>query len=106
MLAHHHSTAKFICKKLATRFVSDQPSEALIEKMSKTFLDKDGDIKEVLITMVNTPEFWSKSSVRQKTKSPFELVVSTLRALNADVELPFQTFRQLEKIGRKILFLR
>ncbi|MBA3674015.1 MAG: DUF1800 domain-containing protein, partial [Chitinophagaceae bacterium] len=52
MLAHHASTAKFISRKIAVRFVSDNPRQSLIDKMSKTFLEKDGDIKEVLITMV------------------------------------------------------
>jgi len=104
MLAHHPSTAKFISKKLAVRFVSDNPPQSLVDKMSKTFLDKDGDIKQMLITMVNASEFWSKSSVRQKTKSPFELVISSLRALKADVIIPFQVFRQLDKMGHKIYY--
>jgi len=60
MLAHHPSTAKFICKKLAVHFVSDAPPQSLIDKMAKTFLATDGDIKEVLITMTTAPEFWQK----------------------------------------------
>jgi uncharacterized protein (DUF1800 family) len=104
MLAHHKSTAKFICKKIAVRFVSDNPPQSLIEKMSKTFLEKDGDIKQVLITMVNSPEFWSKKVLREKTKSSFELVISSVRALNAKVVSPFQLYKQLEKMGQKIYY--
>jgi hypothetical protein len=103
-LAHHSATAKFICKKLAVRFVSDNPPESLIDKMSKTFLEKDGDVKQVIITMVNSPEFWSKQVLRGKTKSPFELVISSVRALNAKVNFPFQLYRQLEKMGQKIYY--
>lgn len=40
MLAMHPSTAKFICKKLAVRFVSDNPSNELIDNLSKVYLQK------------------------------------------------------------------
>ncbi|MBC8035211.1 MAG: DUF1800 domain-containing protein, partial [Chitinophagaceae bacterium] len=75
MLAHHPSTAKFISRKLAVRFVSDHPPASLIDKMAKTFAAKDGNIEQVLITMVSSPEFWSKTALREKTKSPFELAM-------------------------------
>ncbi len=58
MLAHHSSTAKFISKKLAVRFVSDNPPQSLLDKMAKTFTEKNGDIKAVLLTMATAPEFW------------------------------------------------
>lgn len=104
MLAHQKATAQFISKKIATYFVADQPPASLINKMTSTFLQNDGDIKELIITMVNAPEFWSKASVRQKTKSPFELVVSAIRALDADVVAPFQVFKRMESMGQKIYF--
>ncbi len=102
MLAHHASTAKFISHKLAVRFVSDNPPQSLIDKMSKTFLEKNGDIKEVLITMVFSPEFWNKEAVRQKTKSPFELAISAVRCLNADIEKPFVLYNAISKMGQKL----
>jgi uncharacterized protein (DUF1800 family) len=104
MLAHHPSTAKFISKKLAAYFVADNPPQRLVDKMTKTFLEKDGDIKSVLITMVNAPEFWSKNAVRQKTKSPFEFVVSAARALGADVQVPYQLFNRMDRMGQKIYY--
>jgi uncharacterized protein (DUF1800 family) len=66
LLAHHPSTAKFICKKLAIRFVSDSPPDNLIIKMSKTFEEQEGDIKKVLTTMVNAPNFGAKNHNEQK----------------------------------------
>lgn len=102
MLAHHPSTAKFITKKIAVRFVSDNPPQTLLDKMVKTFNDKDGDIKEVLITMVNAPEFWNASSVREKTKSPFELVISSVRSLHAEIDQPYQLYTWANKMGQKI----
>ena len=102
LLASHPSTAKFISKKLAVRFVSDVPPQSLIDKMAKTFLEKDGDIKEVLTTMVNAPEFWTKEALREKTKSPFEVAISSIRATNADVVAPFQIYQWVNKMGQKL----
>ncbi len=104
MLAHHKSTAHFICKKLAARFVSDNPPASLVDKMAQTFMDKDGDIKKVLLTMVNAPEFWSKQALREKIKSPFELTISTVRALNAKVAQPYQLANWINKMGERIYY--
>ncbi|HTN20079.1 MAG TPA: DUF1800 domain-containing protein [Pelobium sp.] len=104
MLAHHPSTAKFICKKLAVRFISDNPPQSIIDKMSKTFLAKDGDISAVLITMVNSPEFWAKDALGEKTKSPFELAISSVRALDAEVTQPYQLYSWINKMGQKIYY--
>ncbi|MEO8770561.1 MAG: DUF1800 domain-containing protein [Ferruginibacter sp.] len=104
MLAHHPSTASFICKKLAVHFVSDNPAKSLVDKMTKTFLEKDGNIKEVLITMACAPEFWNKSVIRDKTKSPFEFAISAIRALHTDIKQPYQVFTWLDKMGQKIYY--
>jgi hypothetical protein len=101
MLAHHPSTAKFICRKIAIRFVSDDPAPAMVDKMAKTFLDKDGDIRQVLITMVSDPGFWSASSIREKTKSPFELAIGAVRALNGRIDQPYQLYNWVSKMGEK-----
>jgi uncharacterized protein (DUF1800 family) len=104
MLAHHQSTARFISRKLAVRFVSDTPPQTLIDKMAKTFLSTDGDIKQVLISMVSSPEFWAPSSLRQKTKSPFELVINTVRSLQAQVVQPYQLYAWINRMGEKAYF--
>jgi len=104
ILAHHPSTARFISKKLAVHFVCDNPPKSLLDKMSKTFLEKDGDIKQVLITMVNAPEFWSKEALREKIKSPFELAISTVRALDAKVAQPYQLYNWITKMGERYYY--
>lgn len=104
MLAEHPSTAKFICTKLATRFVSDTPSAALVKTMVKTFLSTDGDIKAVLRTMVQDPAFWKKSVSHEKIKSPFEMVISAVRATNAQVIQPFQLFNWCTKMGQRFYY--
>lgn len=102
MLATSASTATFISRKLAVHFVSDNPPQTLIDKMAHTFLEKNGDIREVLITMVNAPEFWSADALREKTKSPFELAISTVRSLNARMDAPYQLYNWITKMGQQI----
>jgi uncharacterized protein (DUF1800 family) len=104
MLAHHQSTAKFISKKLAIRFVSDNPPQSLIDKMAKTFLSSNGDIKRVITTMVNAPEFWSANALREKTKSPFELAISAVRGLGATVKQPYQLYTWINKMGQQMYY--
>ena len=104
MLAKNQATAKFICKKIAVRFVSDQPAQSLIDKMVNTYSSKDGDIKQVLITMVNAPEFWASEALRAKTKSPFELAISAVRGLNAEITQPLQLYNWVEKMGQKMYY--
>lgn len=104
MLAHHQSTAKFISKKLAIRFVSDNPPQSLIDKMAETFLATDGDIKSVMISMVSAPEFWSADALREKTKSPFELAISAVRSLNATVTQPYQLYTWINKMGQQMYY--
>lgn len=99
ILAHHPYTAKFICTKLAMRFVSDNPPPALVERMSRTFLKKDGNIREVLKTMFDSPEFWAEDQYRAKVKTPFEFVVSSLRASGAEVTDAMPIARQLQNMG-------
>ncbi len=86
LLARNPQTAHFISQELAMRFVSDDPPAALVERMTKTFLKKDGDIREVLRTMFKSPEFWSPEAYRAKVKTPLEFVVSAVRASGAEVE--------------------
>jgi hypothetical protein len=99
MLAHHPNTAKFICKKLAMRFVADDPPPALVERMAAKFLATDGDIREVLRTLFKSPEFWSAKAYRAKVKTPFEFVISSLRATGTDLNNPGPMLGILNKMG-------
>ena len=85
MLATSPATAQFISNKLAVRFVSDTPPQALVDRMAKSFETSGGDIKTVLRTMFNSPEFWAPEVYRAKVKTPLEFVVSAVRASDADV---------------------
>jgi uncharacterized protein (DUF1800 family) len=99
LLAHHPATAKFVCTKLAVRFVSDDPPPALVDRMAKAFLKKDGDIREVLRTMLESPEFWAPDAYRAKLKTPLEFVLSAARASGAEVTDAMPLARQLQNMG-------
>lgn len=103
-LASHTSTAKFIATKLAIRFVSDEPSQALIKTLASTYQQTDGNIKAMIIAIVNHPDFWSKKSLREKIKSPFEFAISALRATKAQVMQPFQVFNWCSKMGQRVYY--
>jgi len=99
ILARHPSTAKFVSTKLAVRFVSDNPPAALVDRMAETFLKNDGDIREVMKTMLASPEFWAPEAYRAKVKTPLEFVVSALRASAADVTDAMPAVRHLQNMG-------
>lgn len=104
MLASHVSTAKFIATKMAIRFVSDEPSQALIKTLTSTYQQTDGNIKAMIIAMVNHPDFWAKKALREKIKSPFEFAISALRTTKAQVMQPFQVFNWCSKMGQRVYY--
>jgi uncharacterized protein (DUF1800 family) len=85
MLAMRPATAEFISRQLAIRFVSDDPPQALVDRMAKSYLANSGDIPTVLKTLFRSPEFWTSSDGNAKVKTPLEYVVSAVRASNANV---------------------
>jgi len=102
LLARQPATARFISTELAQRFISDNPPQSLIDAMSKTFLNTDGDLREVLRTMFRSPEFWAPEAYRARVKTPFEFVASSLRATEADVSDPLPLLFVLNKMGEPL----
>lgn len=102
LLAKHPNTAKFIATKLARRFVSDTPPAALVARVAATFTRTDGDITETVRTIVTSPEFFAASTYRAKVKSPFELVVSTLRVMDAKADATPRTTLLVSRLGQPI----
>ncbi len=86
ILSHHPSTARFIASKLVRRFVSDEPPATLVNKVARVFTETDGDIRRMVRTILTSEEFFAPAAVRTKLKSPFEVVVSAMRAVNADLQ--------------------
>ena len=102
ILAHHPSTAKFISRKLAQRFVADDPPPLLVDRMATTMIKTDGDLRAVLQTMFNSPEFLSEGAWHAKLKSPLEMVVSAVRALNAEVADTFALGQRIADLGEPL----
>lgn len=102
ILSHHPSTAHVISLKLAQKFVADDPPPALVNRMAKTFLKTDGDLRQVMQTMFKAPEFWSQGAFKAKIKTPFEVVVSAIRAINADVDAPYALENQVQRLGQPL----
>ncbi len=99
MLATSPATAKHISFELAQQFVSDNPPQALVDRMADEFLQSDGDIRAVLRTMIYSPEFWSKEAFRAKVKTPFEVAVSAARALDLQTSISPQLVQWLGRMG-------
>ncbi len=96
------ATANFIATKLARRFVSDNPPQSLVDRAAATFIKTDGDIRETLRTIITSPEFFSQAAFRSKVKSPFEVVASAMRALNAPPDSTSRTALAVGYLGQPI----
>jgi uncharacterized protein (DUF1800 family) len=99
ILAAHPATARFISTKLVRRFVSDTPPAALIDRAAARFRATDGDIAEVMRTILSSPEFLAPDAYRAKIKSPFEFIASAVRATGAEVQDAAPLVRALQQLG-------
>jgi uncharacterized protein (DUF1800 family) len=102
ILSRQPATARFISKKLAMRFVADDPPAALLDRMSDTFLKTDGDIRQVMLTMIDSKEFWSVGAYRSKMKSPLEMVASAVRSVNGAVDYATALMQQVAQLGEPL----
>ncbi|MBI4265944.1 MAG: DUF1800 domain-containing protein [Acidobacteria bacterium] len=99
ILAAHPSTARHIATKLARRFVSDDPPEALVARTAARFRETDGDLREVVRAIVMSPEFFAREAPQAKVKTPLEFVVSAVRAAGTDVPDTAVMARALRQLG-------
>ena len=99
ILVDSAATAKFIARKLAVKFVSDNPSEALVGRVADAFHKSKGDIKTTLRALFSDKEFFAPENYRAKIKSPFELAVSSIRTLGADTNASGAMIAMLNKLG-------
>jgi len=102
ILAKHPATAHFIATKLVRHFVSDTPPPALVDRAAKTFRDTDGDLREVMRTILTSPEFLSPDARNAKIKTPFEFVVSALRTTGTDVPDATMYVRGMQQLGEPL----
>jgi uncharacterized protein (DUF1800 family) len=102
ILAKHPSTARYIAHKLAVRLVSDEPPADVVDRAAATFTRTNGDLREVVRTIVTSPEFFAADAYRAKVKTPFELVVSALRATGAPPDATPQTATLIATLGQPV----
>jgi len=102
LLASHPSTARHLATQLAVRFVSDNPPRALVDRLAATYDRSRGDVRAMLRTLVQSPDFWSRAAVGAKVKSPFELAVSAVRASGAHVENPRPLLGWIARMGEPL----
>jgi uncharacterized protein (DUF1800 family) len=102
ILSHHPSTARFIATKLVRRFVSDEPPQSLVDKVAATYAKTDGDIREMLRTILYSDEFNSPAAYGKKMKSPFEYAVSAIRALGGETGGNQQIAKAIRDMGQPL----
>ncbi|HLQ17863.1 MAG TPA: DUF1800 domain-containing protein [Tabrizicola sp.] len=100
ILAGHPGTARFVCTKIARRFIADDPPTSIVDLMAETFLragNAPDQIAQVLRVMVLSPEF---AAPQQKFRRPFEFLAAFYRAAGAEVTATENGFQwQLQRAG-------
>lgn len=97
MLARSPATARHIGFELAQYFVADQPPPELVARLAAQFTETDGDIKAVLRTLFESPEF--RDSAGQKYKTPYKFVLSAARAAGLQVNNPRPLIGMMARLG-------
>lgn len=98
MLAHHPATAEHIAYKLVQAFVADEPPEEMVDELALVFRRSGGDLREVTRALFTSERFYEAAVVRQKVKSPFQLIASALRVTGAEVGPSRQLMEQLRSM--------
>ena len=99
ILARHPSTARFIATKLARRLVADEPPKAVVDRAAARFRDTNGDIREVVRSIVTSPEFFAATSYRAKVKTPLEFVASAVRASGVNIQNSQPLIQAMTEMG-------
>ncbi|HEU5258051.1 MAG TPA: DUF1800 domain-containing protein [Vicinamibacterales bacterium] len=102
ILAAHPATAHHIAYQLAQRLVADEPPAALVDRAAARFRTTNGDLREVVRTIVTSPEFQAETVRDAKFKTPFTLVVSTMRTTGATVSDTRALVQTLQQMGQPL----
>ncbi len=102
LLAAHPSTAHFLARKLAQKFVADEPPPALVERLAETYLKTHGDLSQVYLALFQSPEFWSEQAFHAKTKTPLEFAVSAVRALGGNTYGDGPLVKAVDAMGEQL----
>jgi len=101
-LARDKRTAQFVSWKLCKYLVNDQPDPALVSHVAGVFRKTGGDLPKVYEAIIFSPQFQARDNYRVKFKTPFEFVVSALRATDAQVKDYGPTLRAVQMMGQPV----
>jgi len=101
-LAMQHATMHHVSAKLCARFVADEPPDGCVDAAVAAWQKTRGDIRAVLRTIFTSPDFWSPQVVRSKVKTPFEFVVSAVRAVSADPDTTPRLAQVVARLGEPL----
>jgi uncharacterized protein (DUF1800 family) len=85
MLARSPVTAKHLSYQLAQYFIADNPPPSIVKRLTSEYLATDGNIRKVLAAMFDSDEFWDSRNYGSKFKTPYEYVISSVRAIDAPI---------------------
>ncbi len=102
MLASSPTTARHLSFLLCRRFISDTPPPSAVDRVAAAYLKTNGDLRAVYTALFTSPEFWSKASQGAKVKTPFEFVVSSVRALDGHVDDALPIAHTVARMGEPL----
>jgi uncharacterized protein (DUF1800 family) len=102
ILARRPATARMVATTIARRLVSDDPPASVVDRATAVYMKTDGDLREVVRSIVTSPEFFSRAAWRAKVKSPLELVVSALRAADVRADTTPRVARTIAMLGQPL----
>lgn len=102
LLAAHPATARHLAFKFAQAFVADEPPPGLVQKLADNFRATGGDLREFTRTLIGADEFWSRAAYQAKFKTPYQYLLSSLRALDLPLAEPQPVLQALAQAGQPL----
>ncbi|MEE9477600.1 MAG: DUF1800 domain-containing protein [Roseateles sp.] len=102
VLAAHPATARHLAFQFAQTFVADEPPPALVARLADNFKATGGDLRELTRTLIKSDEFWSREAYQAKFKTPYQYLVSSLRALDLPLAEPRPLLAALAQAGQPL----
>ena len=102
VLAAHPATARHLAFKFAQAFVADDPPAALVQKLADNFKATGGDLRELTRTLITADEFWRREAYQAKFKTPYQYLLSSLRALDLPLAQPQPLLQALSQAGQPL----
>jgi uncharacterized protein (DUF1800 family) len=102
VLAAHPATARRLAHKFAQAFVADEPPASLVQKLADSFLASGGDLREFTRVLMRADEFWQREAFQAKFKTPYQYLLSSLRALDLPLANPQPLLQALAQAGQPL----